>query len=369
MNGHLDSESLASWRKRPDAVRHLGECAACRDLVNVAEGIARLEPALIGRDEHPQYHHLEALVDGEADPVAHDLLLFHLSKCETCAGEYRDLAAFRAELGEKARKPWVVRWALPASAALAAIALVAVYVERAPKTSAPPAATVRTASLNTSLHDAGTTIGLDATGAFRGLDKIPTNDRELLREVLQSQTLPVSAEAARLKRAREVRLGGEPAPAPTFEPAGPAGTVVPEQSPRFHWGAPAGARNFIVSVYTTDFEPVVKSHTLATNEWTANQSLEDGRTYVWTVSAEIDGKRVTVPAAPEPEALFRVATAAEREELRDARSAAPGCALLEATVAARLGMMDVARQAMAKLEATNQGSPVVASLDRQLTTK
>src|SRR5262249_3135984 len=159
-------------------------------------------------------------------------------------------------------------WVLPA-AVLAVTTVLLVYVGRPSKPAAPaPAASV----LTTSLRDAGTTIGLDGSGTFRGYEGIPASERDLLRQVLQSGMLPVPAEAAKLKRRRDVRLGAA-APSPVFEASDPTGTVVPEQRPRFRWNAPAGAQNFVVSVYTMSFEPVTKSGTLTTDEWTPDQAL------------------------------------------------------------------------------------------------
>jgi len=372
---HLTPEAVAGWREgklaprdRLRTVRHLGECASCRELVIAPDGTDRLEAAFQNGEDHPQYHDFEALADGQADPVARDLLLSHLAGCASCAGEYSDLAAFRSEIGAaKTAKLRPNRWALPAAvAALAVIAIFVVRTSNQAETRPAESGVVQTASLRTSLRDAGTTIGIDSTGVFRGLEGVPAEDRRLMRDVLQSGKLPVSADAARLKRTKEVRLGGSPEPVQALTALAPMGTVVPERNPRFHWDASGDARNFVVSVYTMDFELVAKSGVLTTNAWTPEQPLAEGSTYVWTVSAEIDGKTVTVPWAPEPEALFRVATAAERERLTAAKTAAPDCFLLEAAVASRLGMVDIARHALAKLQAANPRSPVVASLSRQL---
>ncbi len=375
---HLTQETIAGWRSRTLApserlatVRHLGECKECRELVNSPAGISRLEAAFGEPDGHPSYEDLEALADGKAgaaaDPVAHDLISFHLANCTTCAGEYNDLVAFRASLQKKAPERRRIGWMLPAAAAVAAVALVAVIAMRTPHTTKRESSTgtQSAAQLTAALHDAGTTIGLDSTGALRGLDNIPDADRDILRQALQSQTLPLFVESG-LKRATEVRLGGPPSAASGFSELSPTGTVVPEPTPRFHWNAPKGANNFIVSVYTKDFEPVMISHPLADKEWTPDKPLVDGASYVWIVSALVDGRRVTAPRAPEPEALFRVATREERQHLQAARQAVRGSDLLEAAVAAHLGMIETARQALARLEAANPGSPVVAALTRQL---
>jgi hypothetical protein len=217
------------------------------------------------------------------------------------------------------------------------------------------------------VHDAGTLVGLDASGMLQGLAGASKDQRALVRRVLQTGILPAAPDSiSRLRRNREVLPGAPQSSKAEFTALQPMGTVVPGTRPRFTWKAPPGATKFIVSVYTTNFEPAAKSPELTTGEWLCDKPLTDGTAYLWTVSGVVAGRRLLDPRTPEPEARFRVATPEERSQIEAAEALNQPSDLLQAALAARLGMFDVARAALSRLETANPGSPLVTSLSQTL---
>jgi hypothetical protein len=207
------------------------------------------------------------------------------------------------------------------------------------------------------LADSGKTITLDADGHLRGLEQAPPELQALVARALRDKTLPPAPALADLQRPPDTLLGGtlpgDGVSAQKLFGFEPAGVVTPDTHPRFQWRAPAGARSYVVAVYTTDFQQVAVSSPIATPEWTCTQALKPGTTYLWTVSAVINGSRVTAPSAPEPEARFRVATDAERSELQAAR--ATGSQFAVAVTATRLGMLGEAHRALERLNIPDFG--------------
>ncbi|MDQ1470897.1 MAG: hypothetical protein QOJ99_2377, partial [Bryobacterales bacterium] len=132
--------------------------------------------------------------------------------------------------------------------------------------------------------------------------------------------------------------------------------------PAFEWQAPGNAGAFRVSIYDSDFELVESSGTVQGRVWISRKPLPRGKIFNWTVSAIMDGTRVTAPRPPEPEARFRVASAEEARQMDAARKAAPASDLQIALAAARLGFRDEAREALRRLQAQNPGSPLAQQL-------
>jgi hypothetical protein len=368
-DGHPNREMLAMWgegrlrgEQRLTMTQHLSECETCRAQPGAETPVTKLSAAFVERNDHATYEELEALVDGRADDDAKSALLEHFDACATCAGEYNDLREFRESL--QTRQPVRrIAWLLTAAFA-AAGGLVFLVLPRGGKVAQPqPATPVLVASLNDSRRE----IAIDSAGNLRGLEGISDEQRNLVRDVLISGKLPEpGASIQGLTRSRDVLLGQPATPESDLRSLEPAGTVVPELRPVFRWKAGAGITRFVVAIYTENFEPVVKSRELETAEWQSSVPLTAGQTYVWTVSGVENGQRITVPKAPDPEARFRVASEAARLEFERASQATPHSDLLEAAVAARLGMLTSAEAAIARLGPANSGAAIYSSIQTSL---
>ena len=365
-SGHLSPETVDGWLRgaltpaqRLAVAIHCGACAACRQLALKATDAERLAGALHDLGTHPEFEELEALVDAKTDQLERDRLNLHFARCTTCEAEYQDLKNLRSAGKIQPALAWY--WGIAAAAA-AAIALFFI-VSKPAKPPAPPVVT----TLVKSVHDGNLVVGLDQSGGLRGLPRATPRQIDRVRSALQSGRLPAFPEAYKdLRRGPDVLLGKSAKNGGRAANLQPVGTVVPDTRPAFMWEAPPGAGKFIVSVYTTAFEPVIKSGELATPEWKPDHPLQAGTTYLWTVTVLVAGKRVTFPRSPAPDAHFRVATATERRQLEAVEVASPHSDLLEAVTAAELGMMDTAQSALRRLRNANLNSPLIESLAQSL---
>jgi hypothetical protein len=204
-------------------------------------------------------------------------------------------------------------------------------------------------------------LALNETGAVIGMDELAPAERDQIAEVLRSGRILVAPPERDLLRSRETLLG-VPAATAEFRPVTPTGRVVLSDQPAFEWQAPGNAGAFRVSIYDSDFELVESSGTVQGRVWISRKPLPRGKIFNWTVSAIMDGTRVTAPRPPEPEARFRVASAEEARQMDAARKAAPASDLQIALAAARLGFRDEAREALRRLQAQNPGSPLAQQL-------
>src|SRR3712207_2711286 len=107
MSEHLDMHGLERFIARklpPDellrAARHIGVCQSCRErIAHAGRTDARIESlrAELKRDaksveQHLDYEHLEAYVDGTLDAVGREIAGNHLGACPPCAREAQELA-------------------------------------------------------------------------------------------------------------------------------------------------------------------------------------------------------------------------------------------------------------------------------------
>lgn len=343
---HLSSDVLKAWREKTlgeaeiaPVAEHLAACAECRTAVMYQEAASRVAAAMTGAEAHPEYEQLEALVKREAAGDERRLLERHLASCATCRTELEDLQALAAGSAPKPRRTawWI---AFPAVAAVAASAFLIVRMNSTPQQL--PAG----APIVFRLLDSGRTITVDSAGRLRGLEQAPPALQTEVADALRNSALPEARGMDVLRPKPDFLLSLDMPPVGAWALM-PAGQVTPDSQPRLHWAAPPGAHQFVVSVYTTDFQPVATSPPSDRPEWVCAVVLKPGTTYVWTVSARIGGRRLTVPTAPQPEARFRVASETEQGELRAAQ--ATGSQFAVAVTAARLGMREEAQTALRKL--------------------
>ncbi|MDE3195632.1 MAG: hypothetical protein KGN84_04770 [Acidobacteriota bacterium] len=355
--GHLTPETVAEYRARQlspaklmEVAKHLAGCEACRDAVFTRDSGKRLVEAFGTASAHIEYDELEALAKkpGASAP--------HLAECLTCAAELEDLRAFHDALTARKRK----RTLYPAiGVAIAAVALIAIAV-RTPQ----PAPAGHPAPIIASIRDGSRTFDMDAGHVLHGTGGIDAAAQKMLSAALSTGRLPGAPDESALVGSPDVLLGKPGSEAATVNLDSPVGSFVGETQPEFRWSAPGTAHRFVVSVYTTDFEPVISSPPSESPEWRCTLALRPGETYIWTVSAAVAGKRVTFPHSPEPEARFRVLPAPELQELQTAEASQSD--LLLAIEADKLGAFAESEAALERLTAANPGSPLIASLRESL---
>lgn len=371
-SGHIADGTLLAWKLRllpaaeiPGVAKHLEECADCRNKTISSGDAARLGQALSGQGgdapvRHLEYEDLEDLVDGRDLAQTFEK---HLAVCDMCRRELDDLREFRSaefrgvmERRRPARQTRYYTW--PAAGLIAAAAVLVFAVMPRKSVVAPPGASVVVESV-ASVNDSGRVISLDAAGGVHGISGARADQVALVAAALKTGSIPDATREPGLLRKREVQLGGSATGSRTFSLVAPVGSVVEALSPRLQWIRPPGASGVVVAVFSTAFEAVAESSVLSADEWTVSRPLKDGETYLWSVSGIVRGERVTAPRAPEPEARFRVATAAERAEMAAARAVSPPSDLLLALVAGRLGMRDAARASLGRLAKSNADSQIV----------
>ena len=360
---HITQELAIAWQEKtlkPESVAaiasHLSRCERCRALVSPPLAPSRLASSFVGKGEHLDYENLEALVKGKTSDDDWAIYQRHLSLCAVCSAELADLREFSEVKPAKGRR----RLLVPIAGLVISAAVLFLVIRPAQREggSAP------TVPIVVSLTDSGRIISLDAKGALKGLEGASPALATLVNAALRTGEIPLPTEN-RLSSGRELLLGNSTGQT-LLQGFTPAGSVVPATSPHFSWTAPPGSSHFVVAVYTTDFNPIIHSPDLSAPEWVCTATLTPGTTYIWTVSATVNGSRVTAPRSPEPEARFRLATASEAAEWAAVQNLKPGSDLAQALTALRLSMFPEADAALTRLERENAGVPIVAKIRETL---
>jgi len=115
----------------------------------------------------------------------------------------------------------------------------------------------------------------------------------------------------------------------------PSNDVVESRQPPFGWPASKDGR-YVVRLFDNEQE-VANSGMLSIPKWTPPQPLRRGATYTWQVDVH-GAEEKTLPAPPDPLALFSVAGDREMAEIDDARRRLPDDHLLIGLLYARAGM-------------------------------
>ncbi len=326
--------------------------------------------------EEPDYETVEAYVDGRLEGVAREIFAARLQDDPQLQAEVADLQALSARLARSAAPralPFRARVVLPLSGLAAAAALVlALLVTWRPGGVAPSpfqaqlSTPVPLAAERVRLADAGGTVVLRGDGSFEGLPGLSGEAARAVAAALGEGRLELPALSGLQGRAG-VLMGG-PAPTTRLRVLSPQGVNVREARPEFRWQPLPGARAHVVSVYSEDLAPVLRSPELTStaSSWRAGAELPRGRSYVWQVAALVGEERHVAPAPPEPEARFHVLAADESRRLEQELGAAGESRLARGVLLARAGVLDEAEQALAELQARNPDSPEVARLLKQL---
>ena len=220
-----------------------------------------------------------------------------------------------------------------------------------------PAPTLMPAAL-LALNDGGRSVTLDADGNLTGLESLSAPEREKVKKVLTARRVEAPAG---LPAKQETLLGGGREGRP-FNLVSPVGTGVLSDRPRFEWRPLAGAADYSVKVFDSDFNPVLSSPPLSGVAWEATAPLARGKTYVWQVTARKDGEEIISPTSPAPEARFKVLGQAAAGELARARQRHSGSPLTLGVLYAEAGLLDEAEREFRKLREANPRSPLARQL-------
>jgi hypothetical protein len=217
----------------------------------------------------------------------------------------------------------------------------------------------------TALNDGGATVTLDARGDFKGLDMLSPETRQLVRNSISSGNLDTPDSLAGL-RGKAGTIMGSPGSHETFELSSPIGKMVRSDHPRLSWRALAGATRYTVTILDNDLKTVATSPPITSTSWTVPRALQRGRVYTWQVVALKEGKEIISPAAPAPEARFRVLEKAREDELKRVEQIAASSHLARGVLYARAGLLDEAERQFVELVAANPQSTVARKLLRRV---
>jgi hypothetical protein len=227
----------------------------------------------------------------------------------------------------------------------------------------PPANrnSTRTGDRPTVAPEGGGRITVDGGDIVNGLASLSPTDRREVERALQTQRIEAPALLASVSVGAETLRGGG-GQGVSFPVLSPVGTAVITDRPTFRWRALSGASVYVVSVYDRDFRKVAASAPQAGTEWTVAQPLTRGQVYSWHVSASREGREVTSPEQPAPEAKFVVLDGAKAEELSRAGQVYKGSHLALGTLYARAGLLDEAERELQSALRENPGSKVARKL-------
>lgn len=218
---------------------------------------------------------------------------------------------------------------------------------------APPYEGALTAAqLVVALNDGGERITLDNRGEFEGLERLPAHVRQTVKAALQAGRVERPPVIDKLTGRPSTLLGQADNGLP-FQLINPVGQVVANERPMFSWSTLAGARSYTVSVADADLNEVAASPPLAATEWRMTKSLRPGAIYSWQVTALKDGKAITSPVLPAPQAKFKVLDRETLETLRQAKRSYRGSHLAAGVLYAEAGLLAEAEQELRALVRAN----------------
>jgi anti-sigma factor RsiW len=352
MSTHATIEELRQLRRGglpPDRTlaltRHLAACETCMALsaaeIDVDAAAHGLRERIEVRDfEHPDVENeLTAYVDGTLEKSESDRIETHLETCPRCSVDAADLRAASQQVRRHGSRG--LFWAAAAAALLAALLAIALLLLRR---SPQPADPLPSASTHTQSPSA-------PAPAPRAPRPPPLANREwetLVATALETGRVEMPEELRQVRTSREELRGTTPVPATaTFTPAG---VIVESDRPAFLWPATPGA-TYVVKVFDPDYEPVASSGELDRAEWTPLRPLPRDVRLAWEVEVRTGTRRTTIPASPDPAALFRILPDSQRRELELARRNHPDHHLLLGILYARAGLQKEAAQELRRASA------------------
>ena len=374
---------------------------------------------------HLAYEQFEAYADGLLRGAELRAAETHLAACALCADEARDLLELRDALRDAGTKTTVPnafrldaptaspsseptpprrglretlaaflarpfglspRWAAFAAAALLLTSLSAWWLASKPQPApevvrqTPPANTAtptpdvsvnantesveKREPLQTGTENNSTTATAERDEIAGELERVPSQYREQVRAALTARRLAPPPALAEVRSGAGTLMGS--ASGESFEVEGPAGVVTRADRPLFRWRPLAGAEGYVVRVYDSDFRPVATSPQLSNDRWQPATPLPRGRVYAWQVTAKKGGAEVVAPAAPAPEARFRVLGQAEDEALARAERDSAGSHLTLGVLYARAGLLAEAEREFAAQLRANPRSAAARKLLRDV---
>lgn len=366
MASHLSEEQIAHYKGRrlaPEELLsvddHISQCADCRhriaspaDLQTALQNKLAVDAAYLRpKTEHLSYEQMEAYVDGKISKADQASLRVHLQFCKTCSEELRDLKTFKAELTPSnelgIQASWarfVARWfrvprvafALGACAIVVLVISVGIWRTRTGSPNRGPSP--ETANI----HPAGN--GQFAKPSLAGIKDLAPDEQAAIAGAVSSERIkfPEALQELKPAGAPEVLLG-KAEETLQFKVLTPISEVVANDRPLFRWQPLAGARSYSVAIFDVKLNGVQSSPALHATQWTPDRPLHRGQAYLWQVTARLsEGKSVTAPSPPNPEARFQVLDQKRADEIARFRAAHPQSYIALGILEAQAGLLESA---------------------------
>ena len=135
----------------------------------------------------------------------------------------------------------------------------------------------------------------------------------------------------------------------------PSGTAIDEVQPRLTWSG-IGADDYQAAIFDGDTE-VARGPGQRETSWTVPTPLQRGKIYRWQVVARRGPSTLVLPAPPAPPAIFRIIDWKQHDELVRAQSQFPNDDVLLGVLFARAGVLDRAREHLARAHSSIDLSP------------
>jgi predicted anti-sigma-YlaC factor YlaD len=428
MTEHIHSLEMRAFCARAlenaemtEIAEHLAACLECLRLfqgvfqeMNDHQPVSlNLSPELLFRHEHLDFDQLVSLADDNLDDEDKEIVNIHLRACERCREDVRSFMEFRRQIesainispatGQPVKwteklSGWLYRpkaqlRPLYAGTIIVALglALLAFFLlrddgkkdQRALTTPSPvtitpspqPSVSEQPTPLHgirpttdkdiiASLRDGARKIVVSRTGAVRGIEAIPDNLQQQIRDALLSQEIRKPESLNEIASEQGAARGNNDRKSP-FKLLRPGRDVIAEDQPVFEWQAVEGASNFEVQIADSRGREVANSRRLpaSATQWSPATPLKRGVIYSWAVSAIVSGQTVTSPAPTAPEMKFKILEASKMRQLEQLRGR--GFSHLALGVFyAREGMLVEAEREFQVLVDDNPDSQIAANLLR-----
>lgn len=220
-------------------------------------------------------------------------------------------------------------------------------------------------TLIATLKDGEGEIALDRAGNLTGLEMMPPVYQQMVKTALVSERIQTPAvNATLIDRSGTLRSGSSEGVA--FALLSPVGTNILTERPTLRWNPIKGANQYLVVVYDENFNRITASQSLTNTSWMVPDTLQRGATYIWQVSAMVNGREVKSPVPPAPEAKFKVLEQTKANSLSQLKKSSANSHLATGLIYVREGLLDDAEREFETLMQDNPKSTVARKLFNQV---
>ena len=371
--------------------------------------------------EHLAYEQLEFFIDDKADEVEREIAESHLAICAECSKDLADLQIYRKIAAQapavsnenlvaepQQKSFWQKLFAfdsIGSFAPVAAILLIAILLgawffltngkreneiaavnknQEANRNQNQQSANFNAVAENTPAPDvlpenkplpvenqpADETIyalddgqlKVDDKGNLTGAENLSPAARSSIKQSIQ--TGRISAPVYALGGSGGVLMSGNNSESGLpFGLETPIGKVIKENQPVLRWKPLKDAESYSVAVVDEKFNVVARSGKLSATSWKPEKPLPRGANYSWQVTAiKTDGTETVSPAAPAPQARFRVIEQNLFDEIKRLEKSANRSHLALGVLYAKAGLKGEARAEFEKLVRENPNSQIARRL-------